>query len=163
MRDGTRTHEVEEAGYAAGIDGPASPSSLDLTRPTELRLLEALHVINAHVATTPDPAGQRITLTRFGQAGQAAGNPAEWAGFDALTIAVWNPNAFTVGLGTGGSGSGDPTRPGAIVIGASRLVVLPIADRVYSFGTAAANIAAADATVWAWRYAVALPPAIYAL
>jgi hypothetical protein len=166
VRDGTRDHHVELASLDHQRHHPEhlSPSTLDMSVAAELGLLETLEVIKAAHAPRPDPAQARITLSRNGQAGQPVGNPAEWTGFPALSIVVYNANAFAIQLGAGGSGSGDVSQPQrGVAIAGNRLAVLPIADEVYSFGTAAANVAAADAVVWAWRYATLLAPAVYAL
>lgn len=136
------------------------PGSLDFALAAELGLIELLETIRANSQPNPTPALRRLVLSAAGK-GESNGNPADWPGKPALAVAVWNPNNFSVFLG---AGAGTGTLERALhVITANRLVVLPLADEVYSIGTAAANVAGGDAQVVAYRFFEPLAPAAYAI
>jgi hypothetical protein len=154
--------QLEAAGEATHSPlGDRSPSTLDLNLASELALLEGLERVHATLDAHEHPAAiARLRLSAQG-AGEMVGNPADWRGFVARSVAVWNHNAFSVYLGSG-AGTGTPERR-IVTVTANRLVLLPIEDEVYSVGTDAANIAAADALVFAARYRQVFPPAAYAI
>jgi hypothetical protein len=153
---GEHYHQAHPSEYASG-----SGRGFELNLAAELGLLEGLQVLTAHFEAKERATGQqRITLSRNGMPGVPVGNPAEWAlGYLAKSVALWNPNGFAVFLGANGPGAGTLER--GISIPSNRLVVLPIEGDLLSIGTAAANIAATDATVWAWAFHELLAPAVY--
>jgi hypothetical protein len=137
-------------------------SSLDLDPKiaAELGLVTVLETIAEKLKERPNPAISRIRLSSAAT-DDFRGNPVDLRGFHALSVAVWNANAFTVYLGVG-SGGGTATSK-LLVVPASKLVVLPVDDEVFSIGTDAANISAAEAAVVVIRFADVRDPAVYAL
>lgn len=154
--------------YAAAEDthaghGPHGPSSLDLNLAAELGLLASLEGIARAVGhDAPPPAVARLTLTTTNANGeQRRGNPVDWQGYRALTVAIYNANPFPVYVG---QGAGSGTAGGAnVVVPALALAVLPMEDNVYSFGAAASSLGSTDWPLYVIRYATALPPALFEL
>lgn len=132
----------------------------DMQLTHELELGELVHELLLELrGTRPGAETQKLLLSRTGAQANLRGNPVDWAGPRARTIAVWNPNAFTVQLGSGAAGGVAGSRQ--VDVPAKSLAVLPIEADVYSIGTADANLAGGDAEVWVARYEEALPPALY--
>jgi|GEM_PF-3773098 len=138
------------------------PGALDLDPQLvmELGLIDTLDAIRGAVEAPPPPGVHRLRLANNVSA-EFRGNPVDLPGFEARTIAVYNFNAFSLYLGVAG-GSGTAEGRWA-VIPANRLVVLPLESGIYSIGTDAANVAAAEAFVLVMRFAEVLAPAAYAL
>jgi hypothetical protein len=133
---------------------------LDPRIAAELGLVHVFERIAEHLGPRPGPSISRVRLSSA-STDEFRGNPVDLRGFPALSVAVWNANAFTLYLGVG-AGRGTATDR-LLVIPASKLVVLPLDDEVFSIGTAAANIDSAEAEVVVVRFAEVKDPGAYAL
>lgn len=151
------TSELAEASIEArGEDYRGPGANLELA--AELGLLETLEEIKRSIAPDdPDPQLHRLILSASGD-GQGKGNPADAVGgYRALSVWIANPNNFIVFVGAG-AGTGSLERK-LFGVPAQSWILAPIAEQVYSVGAAAADLAAADATVILVRFPNLLPPA----
>jgi hypothetical protein len=142
----------EIAQRSAALEGEPSLAA-------ELGLLEAVEKIE-HAVRRPQPAIAHIRLSSSAT-DEWRGNPVFLRGYPARSIAIWNANAFSVYFGAG-PGSGDASSA-LLTIPASKLVVLPVEDEVFCVGTAAGNIASAEAPLVVIRFAHVQAVAVYAL
>jgi hypothetical protein len=153
-------HELEAASVAQHHGHGPGVLELDPGLSIELGLIDVLHRLERHVAPLPPAQVERIRLSAVAVNPGFRGNPFEWTGWSALSIAVYNRNAFVVYVGDSGGGTLESRK---FVVPAQRLVVLPFAGDVYSIGTDAANLAGGEADLVVMRFADVRDPAVYAL
>ncbi len=153
------THDVEQASEQRHRG--AGPGSLDFGLAAELGLFETLENVQRAIGR-PDlpPAVARIRLAAAAGS-DLVGNPVDWHGFEARSVAVYNPNNAFVWVGVGG-GQGAQGR--ALVKAPGRtLTVLPLEGELFSFGMPAAQVANGDLQIVAFRFAHVLEPSVHLL